>query len=273
MPIPEARKLAIVQGVIGMGIIGALAYVGLGLRPRAVPGWNPRSTLDAIYGEFTEGSRLTGMGVADSPVKIVGGSMTFRSKDNKGWTDPVTGNACTNLCVTAVPAGVSGIQLDRVVFPGTTGPPGVVTMTIATSWQIQLDARNQAGTADNTPPTGVQQSTGVYVCTKAAPDPKNGCDISSGVPGNTIFIGPKDPNSLGVGFWPNGAPQAYFDSPDASKRYMDQKSVNCAPGGFCEYIWRITISYKGSDGTTYNNAFLCPDGQCRVYILPLPPSS
>jgi hypothetical protein len=253
MPIPEARKLAIVQGVIGMGIIGALAYVGLGLRPPAVPGRNRRSTWAQFYGAFAEGSGLTGMGVADSPVKIVGGSMTFRSKLPATWSS--SGLAWTTTTVN----NPTLIQLEGVASPGVPSGPGSVTIpNITVPWQIAVYARSADGSLS-------AAGVGVYVCAGPYVDPKTPCNLTGDL-SNTIYIGPMDPQASGnIGFYPTtpfgDVPTILPSQTDPGKRYNDKTCTT--QGSFCEHIGQIQITFKGGGSPSIFN---CPDASCRVYI-------
>ncbi len=182
----------------------------------------------------------------DPPVKIVGGSMTFRS--HKTWHS--SGSGFYTDVSTSVP---KVIQLEHVqLSPGTAFVDKIVPIT-AKNWKIEVDARHNAGY----PASG----NGVNVCGDA------NCNLNN--PSTTsVFIFPFTA-SAAVGFYGdpstgnNPNPESPRDTnPYYGKRYMDQTSRPCTWGGFCEHIYQIIITLSSSAPTAY----LCPDGECRVYI-------
>jgi len=226
---------ATIASVALLAVLGALACTAFQAHQTTRP---PNMAKTAIEGTAP----------GNSPVKIVGGSMTLRSI--VGWT-----NSSGQLWNTTSQINASPITLERVVLAGTNGPTNSITLNLTVPWQIELDARQNDGKAAN--PT----KAGVYVCTQGAPSASTGCPMTGALASPTnIFIGPKDPSSVGVGFNPNDAPQGPFDSQDQGKRYMDQ-SGTCKWGGFCEHIWQVIITFGSSSYT-----FFCPDGQCRIYV-------
>jgi len=223
---------AVAEGVAVIGIIGALALAGWGFKD-----------VDAAVKKLIEsGKSSSNKGSGDSPVKIVGGSMSFFALQ---WA-PVTGGYSTPV------NDASEIDVEGV-------PTGPWVRKISAPWQVELDARQADGTNVN------GSGTGVFVCSQGVPNLKTGCNISPAMQSTTIYVGPMDPGStpVGVGFLGPFKPLAPFDSPSQLLRYRDPTSA-CY---FCELIWQVIIKYESADGTnTYTVKLECPDGECRVYI-------
>jgi hypothetical protein len=222
-----------VEGIAGVGIIGALVFAGL-------------SFIQAKKVLLLSGGLMSPMGGPshDPPVKIVGGSITFRAAT---WT-PGAGTAVGTYSTAVNDA--SYIELRRV--PTQPGP-----FAIHAPWQIELDARSPDGTMANS------YGTGVYVCSQGPPDATHGCPML-GALGNTIYIGPKDPQGRRVGFSSLFQRPANFDSPGQFVRYKDQ-TAGC-PGNLCEHIWQVSVSYMNAGAVKVVGPYLCPDSECRVYI-------
>jgi hypothetical protein len=180
----------------------------------------------------------------DPPVKIVGGSMTFRTDTWTAGTGAAAGTYSTPV------SDASYIELRGVPTQG--GP-----FRISVPWMIELDARSSDGKTQN------QYQTGVWVCSQSAPNSSSGCNINGTNLSNTVYIGPKDPQSKGVKFSGIFSRPTDWDSPGQFVRYVDP-TQGCA-GSLCEHIWKVTVSYMQA-GTRKDRSYLCPDGRCQIYI-------
>jgi hypothetical protein len=185
--------------------------------------------------KFIEHHRYTGS-TGNSPVKIVGGSMTFRAY-NTTW------QALGPGWQTVAPVDISVVGLERVRITGATGPPTDSDIGLPSSWQIEIDGTK----ADKTGPS------------------LNGVVVSPLPGGNGIVqIQPLNNTS---GFY-NGADALTWDpSLYPGVRYKDKSSTNptnpCNQvGNFCESIYQIQVTLSGGTPIIY----FCPDGECRVNI-------
>jgi hypothetical protein len=224
----------VIESVAGVGILGALFFSGCGFTakqdaPNRPPAGQPIASVPYTIKNAP----------GNSPVKVVGGSMTFRAKG--GWTN-VTGNIwkATNAPDTSV------IQLERVTYSGNSGQPDTVTISnINVPWQIEVDGRTPDGTAVSSGPNGVIVCVGtisVTTCTQSA--------------GNLQIV------PIGsASFY--GADALTWDATQyQGVRYKDQTSPCDKAGHFCESIYQIKITLGNGSPIT----FLCPDGECRVNI-------
>ena len=241
-----AIKTAAVSVAV-LGILGAVFFAGWSFKAnQAAPGRPPAGQPIASVPYNNKNAP------GNSPVKVVGGSMTFRAKG--GWTNG-TGNIwkATNAPDTSV------IQLERVTYSGNSGPPDTVTIAnINVPWQIEVDGRTPDGKAVS---SGSSGPNGAIVCVGTISGTT--CAQSAGnlqiVPiGSASFYGPAltwDPTNK------------QYDG----LRYKDPTKDNSTPpkdcsqaGWFCESIYQIIITLGKGNPIT----FLCPDGECRVNIGP-----
>jgi len=195
----------------------------------------------------------------NSPVKIVGGSMTFRAPG--GWKASNGGATWT----TTNSASVSAIQLEHVWANGDSGQPGNYTFGVPASWQIEIDGRDPSGTMISNPGGGA---------------PPNGVIVSPAA--GMIQIAPTNPASTSYGFYfVSSASGPVPDAPTWDKtlypgvRYKDQTGSAAVPatycagaGALCESIWQIQVILNGD--TAHPHVFRCPDGECRVYLATPP---
>ena len=233
-----------VEVVVGIGVIAALVFSGLNQSraPGIVAGPSPALGTSPSLGGYSLGAPA-----GDSPVKIVGGSMTFRAMN--GWSgSPLKTSSSVDTSI---------IQLDRVALPDAGSGPGFVTFpNIATAWQIEVDARDSTGKN--------LSGNGVFVCAEALVGGNAACDLTKPLL-NSITIIPIDKANPGkIGFYSTDAPPFLSSSSSyQGKRYQDQTCT--VEGTFCEHIARIIITFAGKNPITY----LCPDGECRVYVGPI----
>lgn len=232
------------MGLVIMEVLGVLTYAGC------------QSSNDKSPEQKLPPYKVVGGGApGNSPVKIVGGSMTFRAPG--GWT--VSNGGATWTTTNSV--SVSAIELERVWASGGSGEPTDIIFGVpSSSWKIELDGRD---------PTGARISSG----NGSTP---NGVIVSPS--GNFVQIAPTNTASATYGFYsvPVGSTLAP-DAPTWDKtlypgvRYKDQSgsaSPKCSdPGAKCESIWQIQVTLNGTA-----HIFQCPDGECRVYLLPPPPA-
>jgi hypothetical protein len=235
----------VIESVAGVGILGALFFSGCGFTakqdaPNRPPAGQPIASVPYTIKNAP----------GNSPVKVVGGSMTFRAKG--GWTN-VTGNIwkATNTPDTSV------IQLERVTYSGNSGQPDTVTIAnINVPWQIEVDGRTPDGTAVSSGPNGVIVCVGTISATT--------CTQSAGnlqiVPiGSALFYG-----SPALTWDPTNKQYDGLRYKDFTKDSTDATKDCSKAGWFCESIYQIKITLGNGSPMT----FLCPDGECRVNIGP-----
>jgi len=226
------------EGVTVLGILGGLFFNGYQT--------NKLRDLASIQRIHAESGRQ-GTAPGNSPVKIVGGSMTFRSTaawtagSGGTWTTTI-GNASTQI-----------IELERVSFMNIPGElDDVILSDLTGTVTIEVDGRD---------PTGQQISAGG---TNNAP---NGALLSLNLTGGTVTVAPTSGAAANVGFWGPNAP-TWSKSLYSGLRYKDQSkgtggANDCTIAGtLCESIYQIVITPASGTKTT----FLCPDGECRVDI-------
>ncbi len=234
------RTQARIAVLAGIEIIGALICAGC--RTYAQP---RRPSPSVVPNTANVRVPFTGP-TGDPPVKIVGGSMTFRSGSAWSTSDNVTYYAS----VTSAP---SVLQFEHVALkaaPTETIGSLETIANIQEAWKIEVDARDDSGTVANI------NGNGVYVCEDPA------CNLSNSY-GGKIYIMPIH-SSANVGFYASSLDPVY---PYFGRRYKDQTPSNpgmCSWGGFCEHIFQITVTFQSGGAITYT----CPDGECRVYIGP-----
>jgi hypothetical protein len=229
-----ATTRIVVESIAGLGILAALFFAGWSFKANQdAPGRPPASRPIPPVPDTNKNAP------GNSPVKVVGGSITFRAKG--GWTN-VTGNIwkATNAPDTSI------IQLERVIFPGTSGPPDVVTIpNINVSWQIEVDGRTPDGKAVSSGPNGAMVCVGTITGTT--------CTQSAG----NLQIVPIGSASF------YGADALTWDATQYQGiRYKDQTPPCDSAGHFCESIYQIKVTLGNGSPIT----FLCPDGECRVNI-------
>jgi hypothetical protein len=203
----------VIGSVAGLEILGALFFAGC----------NHRISQPAISGLGGAGS---------SPVRIVGGSMTFRAY-LVGWK-PLNSGFQTQTAVNA-----TVVSLIHVVRQGSSAsePTDYLNLPLQDKWSIEVDGTKY----DN----------------KAASE--NGVIVSP-YPGGYIKILPLKSGS----FYGNGTPEARTWDPAKypGVRYKDQTS-SCDTNRYCESIYQFQVTPgNGSSTTTY----YCPDGECRAKI-------
>ena len=192
------------------------------------------------------------------PVKVRGGSMTFRHKG--GWKATGTNGAY----VTAASVDMSGIELIGVqpVSPATPLPslPTAWGM-INVPWGITVYGR----TADGKLPS----SNGIQLCMNTTTDTHGvvSCDLTTTTMGTNLTLIPL--NSYSSFYNSNDAP----DDSDTSgknrgKRFNDLSCDNPPPVGhigdrdLCEHIGQIVVTFVTNPVTTYT--YICPDGECNI---------
>jgi hypothetical protein len=225
-----ATTRIVVESIAGLGILGALFFAG----------WSFKANQGVAYVPYNNKNAP-----GNSPVKVVGGSISFRA--NGGWTttDGITWTTNNNV-------DTSVIDLERVSLMNVKGELDNITLGhLGGSLSIEVDGRK---------PDGTTGSNGVLV------------SLSSG----KVVITPT--NSAVVGFYFNivsgkkvGDAPTWDSMAYPGVRYKDQSSGCTQPptgqpnaGPLCESISQIKISIGG--GTT--QTFSCPDGECRVNIGP-----
>jgi len=223
------------EGLLVVAVLGVLVYTGYQARDAA-----------GIVEHFNRAPprfHLVGGAPGNSPVKIVGGSMTFRaagwhSTDGVTWTTPPPNGTIS----------ISAVTLENVWAPGTTsGEPSTYTYPLPSGWKLQIDGRDSTGTAVSGGGNGVlvTQSGGVVQIKPANAN----CGFYSNPPQKT------------GGDFTGDAP-TYDSANYVGVRYMDQ-SGNCASSkAECESIWQIEVIVNSQP-----HLFRCPDGACRVYLM------
>lgn len=186
----------------------------------------------------------------NSPVKIVGGSIKFRSI--QGWTPSGQGYY--------TPISDAGqIEFERVRFRLAKGKPADFNLPeVDGPWKIAVNGRDD---------TGMKASgNGIYVYTKDSAAPT--CDGTPSAPAKSICISPQNANS---GFHGADLPGESCPSPAApdacysGQRYQDKSAKNA--DSLTENIWSLTMTFRSGAGDT-TVTFFCPDSDCRVNIGP-----
>jgi len=192
-----------------------------------------------------------GTAPGNSPVKIVGGSMTFRAAG--GWaptdaTKPAAGWT-TNKSI-----NISAIELEQVVSASSSSgsPPTDIAFGLSSMWSVEVDARNADKSADGNNGVIITPVSG-----KISIAIKNyGASTTYGAFSYTSSSGSTQPDApawdpsqyQGVRYW----------FPDASKCTEPQSTE--AP--LCEKISQFIVTSNGA-----TNTYLCPDGECRVDLI------
>ncbi len=189
---------------------------------------------------------LGGGAPGNSPVRIVGGSMTFRSNGWKASDATGTTWTTTNSCK------LSAVEFEHVWQPAqTSGTPGDFVYGLSSGWSIEFHSTNIDGSADASDIVTVNQ------------DASNNVVIAVKGQGSFSF---KTASS-------STAPLADAPSWDKSGysgiRY---KSQSCTMGQstqspICDMISEIKVTF-GTGGTP--TTYACPDGECRVDLLTAP---
>ena len=222
-----ANLQLVFNGILSVGVIGALVFTGLAFRT-ANETRKPLTT-PATFSAFN--NRDGG----DSPVRVLGGSITLRSK--AAWN-------CSGPCTTTlsnVPSEISFLGT-----AGTSVPTGWTS--IAIPWEIDVFGRIQSGMAAS--------ANGIQICSNLKAD-GTGCDFSAGSLVNSVAIKALSGSS------------ALFvvpsDNVDFGVRFHDTSCDSNSPAQECEYIGQIKMIIGGQ---TYT--YTCPAGECGIGISPHP---
>ncbi len=194
---------------------------------------------------------------SQSPVRIVGGSITMRAKQWDKASNPGYWVTADNI------ASANGfdITIEKVKAEKRGEPTSLAGVMVP--WEIDAYAANP----DGSDPDPSQTGSGVYglaLCTN--PDPKTGCQapIASQLP--TVTLG-------GISNGKGTAPSLYtkYDAlkgfgEEGKRFYNNSGHCDISGGDLCEHIFRIVLKIGGASPATYT--YKCPDGECRVDIDP-----
>jgi len=186
-------------------------------------------------------SHRQGTAPGNSPVKIVGGSMTFRSSYKWASQDGLTWTTSNN------PLNVIAVQLEDVV--SSSCPAGNVVCSIVlglqSGWSIEVDGTTKDGSADsshNVTVTGASNQIQIAV---------NGTGAKFSYSGTYAPDAPSKgvPYYYGVRYW------------------YDCKMDSTTQGSICDKISQIQVtSSTGSKPVAYS----CPTAECRADIITTP---
>lgn len=213
---------------IGLGVAALLAVTAVNFKKKGTSDWTP----------FDGGLK--------SPIRVVGGSITFRTKSKWQNTGPAgcsTTNGFDN-CFYTTATSLDASEI-KVIVEGTP----LTTSGITDPWKIELFAFNPDG--------GSVTSNGVSVCTS---DNSGNC----GTAPSAAYVTLKPIGSDKPGFY-----DSKYDGPPpkassfGGKRFHN-KQCHVENGELCEHLGRIVMTI----GTNQPITFECPDGDCRVFIGP-----
>jgi hypothetical protein len=238
---------------LGIGLVAGIVVLGLlvkfgpsGLRDflshsRQVA--NPPSAGPVRYGLTT----------AQSPVRVIGGSITFAQAN--GWMSPVAGCAPTNTLDTCSYAALLGGQPGAVSFDafGTSPPPPLTTN--AETWEVDVMPAMD---------TGAAAGSLIRLCSSASLS-----STTCGAGNCALLQVTTQPSGRNTGFYAPGA-LPYQKDPMFFKRYHDPIGCNATAGEFCEHIYQVVMSTTNTQGggatTTTTQTEQCPNGECVVTI-------
>jgi len=242
------------HALLGMGVVVAMSLTACGTIGKSqakyqIPTDTDPATLFRSLGQvhpFAEG---------DSPIMVVGGSITLRS--STAWANS-TSCAAPN-CYTIASADPSRIELERVDSHDIGVEASTAWTNIGKNWKISLWARAAGGIPAKT--------NGVFVCSKLT---SGACDPTGSLapaPGPVFIV---SMNAANDSFSTVDGP---LDNPDdtvnttaaVAKRYRNLK-VNggavCDPTTqLCEHLGFVDLTF-GANTTNYK----CHNGECRIYI-------
>lgn len=240
------KTVAWVGVAVGVGLLAAAVFAGLKFSDQ-------NKTVSTFMDHFTHYTPSSGGPIGNPPVKIVGGSMTFRSYNQ--W-NPSTSTSP----VSTATSSPNIIQLEHVQQPNATNISDLILPICNSAWIVEVDARDNAGDAIST------TASGMKVCSDPA------CGLT-GSNSTTIYLLPTGQGGF------HSDPAASSPTPDVPNasdlplnpyyglRYRDKtistSGSTCTWDGFCEHIFQVKVTI-GSSGTPVTYA--CPDGECRVDI-------
>lgn len=179
----------------------------------------------------------------DSPIKVRGGAMTFRSK-NVTWQQGTVSGA-TSPCYFLDGVGISSISTDASYASGGTAPS---LNNLTAGWSMTLNGRNPSNPKQASP-------NGITIKTQDA-----SCNGSV----HTMILLPLSPTNAAA-FYPGElqTEDGYME------RFVDNSSSCQGPSGsrsgdedLCERMSTISLVLAGS--STYN--YLCRNGECEIDI-------
>jgi hypothetical protein len=178
-----------------------------------------------------------------SPVKIMGGSISFRCGNQNGW-DPTNQNGGIH---THDDNPLSPILFENdCKLNSNTGLPNPIIVDSTTSWKITISAANDNNTAAT--------ENGVMICSNQT------CDLSSSATqGNTVTIIPVNHAQI---FGPDAGSNGQY-------HYVGVQDDNRTPcdetaGQSCEKMEQIDVQVGTNKPSTYS-----VDHNCHIDISPL----
>jgi hypothetical protein len=168
-----------------------------------------------------------------SPVRVLGGSITIRSKNP--WADV---GGCTGCKKTD--ADTSQILFDDDAAPRPLGRP----------WQLTIYAREKGGAANT-------NNGGILICSNYSSGTT--CDPSAATPSSTLTAIPIPPSGGGS---TSLTDKKLSDDRSYAIRYVADSSCKPCGGDFCEHPGKMTLSVKDSNDAPIT----CKNGECRIFI-------
>ena len=234
---------------LGIGLVAGIFVLGLLVKfgPSGLRDF--LSSSRQVVNPPSAGSGRPALTTAQSPVRVIGGSITFVQVN--GWTSAVAGCTPTGTVDTCSYAASLVGQPTTVSFEGVDASgnwiPG--SWTINATWRVDLTSAMLD--------TGATTASLITLCGSSSSS-----STTCGT-GNYALLQVTQPTGRTVGFYAPAVPP-YQNDLRFFKRYHDPIGCNASAGEVCEHIGAVTITVDGTAVAASSTP--CANGECFVTI-------